>query len=149
MIIRWIKLRWHHNSSLISHPKTKSSRDELESFYRGDMSVYMFVCLMPGFAWMIILQHDVRGHDHIKLTQTGKTGPRVGLINNILSEHVFSTWLHLIIDTSSFLEEENAESAPYLVFFILQNHKKMGGIPLLQMLKWIRIPAYPLFSFCH
>ncbi len=41
--------------------KTKSSRDELESFYRGDVSVYMFVCLKPGY----LIARDVRGHDHI------------------------------------------------------------------------------------
>lgn len=41
-------------------PKMKSSQDELESFfeYGGDVDIYMFARLKPGFMWMIIL----RGH---------------------------------------------------------------------------------------
>ncbi len=42
---------------------------------------------------------------HYRWAQTGRTVPRVGFIRIILSEHIcfWHDWLHLIIDTSSFL----------------------------------------------
>ncbi len=70
------------------HPKTKSSRDELESFYRGDVSVYMFARLKLGFTWMIVLLRAMCLGMITLYVSSGKTVPRVGFIRIILSEDI-------------------------------------------------------------
>ncbi len=63
-INRWIKPRRHQGLQRVFFltarllPATKSSRDELQYFYRGDVSVYMFACLKLDY----LIARDVCDH---------------------------------------------------------------------------------------